>query len=297
MSRFHFFAPLFFLEMVVFSGCVSDFMVDGTGESQPVVNCLLTNDSIQTLTLTQSVSVGDGYVYKEIPEAKISLSVGDSLVGTFSKVGYSAWKLSMTPSSDEQYTLTVVLSDSTVLTATTTMPSTTVFRRVESADVYPARSFSQDEALLPVWIFIINSDRLLLEGDLPAHDDQMNEMIGTDHPLADRFNQWGEFSSLLPEAQMPPYNYYVRISSDSLSTERLSFQLETTYTDHAFVFFRTASSEYDRYLKTSLQKISIYSDETDPVRWFDESAVFSNINHGVGIFAAYSDQIVLCNGW
>ena len=31
-------------------------------------------------------------------------------------------------------------------------------------------------------------------------------------------------------------------------------------------------------------------DDSDPIIWFDETEVFSNINNGVGIFAAYSDR-------
>jgi hypothetical protein len=289
------------IDALCLSGCVTDFQMDDTVNSAPVVNCLLHNDSIQSLTLTRSVSVGDGYIFKEISDATITLSVGDSIVGSFSKVGYSSWRLRFRPSEKVQYVLKILLPDSTVMTASTIMPPSTMnFIKGKETDAYPIRHFLQLRAPQPVWAFIIDADRFLLKGDLPASDDKMNEMIGTNHPLADRFNQFGEFSGLLPDAVTPPYNYYVRFQPDSLSFDKndsISFIMETTYGDHSFIFFRTASEEYDNYLKTSLQKIWICKDETDPGQWFDESVVFSNINHGVGIFAAYTDQIIRCNGW
>lgn len=301
MNKLHILVIITIIEALCLSGCVSDFNLDDTAKNVPVVNCLLHDDSIQSLTLTRSVSVGSGYIFKEIPEANITLSVADSLIGSFYKTGYSTWKLRFRPSERVQYILKIVLPDSTVLTSTTTMPPSSIsFSKGKEADTYPIRHFLQIKVHQPVWVFIIDSKRFLLKGDLPANNDKMNEMIGTNHPLADRFNQFGEFSGLLPDAITPPFNYYIRFQSDSLPSVRndsLPFILETTYSDHSFVFFRTASEEYDRYLKTSLQKIWVSMDETDPGQWFDESVVFSNINHGVGIFAAYSDQIIRCNGW
>jgi hypothetical protein len=53
---------------------------------------------------------------------------------------------------------------------------------------------------------------------------------------------------------------------------------------------RSASAEYDRYLKSILEKLKFYEDPDDPARWFDETVIFSNIENGLGIFAAYWQQ-------
>ena len=58
---------------------------------------------------------------------------------------------------------------------------------------------------------------------------------------------------------------------------------------------RSASAEYDRYLKSILEKLKFYEDPDDPARWFDETVIFSNIENGLGIFAAYWQQAFYYN--
>jgi hypothetical protein len=76
----------------------------------------------------------------------------------------------------------------------------------------------------------------------------------------------------------------------------VEFVIETGALLHAAFYFRSASEEYDRYMKTSCRKMQLYHSESDPVQWFDETVVYSNINGGVGIFAAYNDVIFYSNG-
>ena len=72
--------------------------------------------------------------------------------------------------------------------------------------------------------------------------------------------------------------------------DAIPFKLQASFGFHTCICFRTASAEYDKYIKTSMQKILMRSDETDPGIWFDETKVFSNIDNGTGIFAAYYNQ-------
>ena len=54
-----------------------------------------------------------------------------------------------------------------------------------------------------------------------------------------------------------------------------------------FIVMRSASAEYDKYLKSVIEKMKFYQSDDDPARWFDESVVYSNIHNGIGIFGAY----------
>lgn len=56
--------------------------------------------------------------------------------------------------------------------------------------------------------------------------------------------------------------------------------------------FRAASDEYDNYLKSSLIKAQAYEAKDDPSAYFEENLVYSNINGGLGIFAACSDTLI-----
>jgi len=156
-------------------------------------------------------------------------------------------------------------------------------------DKYPSKNFIQYTAGFPCWITVLTSDSLLLPTSRPKIKDIARDEIGTNHPFADRFNQYGNLLEFIPSADTPKFNYYIRIKPD-LMNDSIPFKLQTNYGFHTFICFRTASIEYDNYLKTSLQKITMRLDDTDPIIWFDESKVFSNITNGTGIFAAYSDQ-------
>jgi len=278
---------LFFLTF--FSSCVTNLPINELNYSVPVVNCVLTNDSIQRLSLTQSVKVNASYIFKEIKDAAITLSIHDSIVGSFTRLGYDNWQLKYTPQSGKIYCLKVALTNGKVLTATTVMPKRNLIHQTIAIDKYPSKNFIQYTAGFPCWITVLTSDSLLLPTSRPKIKDIARDEIGTNHPFADRFNQYGNLLEFIPSADTPKFNYYIRIKPD-LMNDSIPFKLQTNYGFHTFICFRTASIEYDNYLKTSLQKITMRLDDTDPIIWFDESKVFSNITNGTGIFAAYSDQ-------
>ena len=52
----------------------------------------------------------------------------------------------------------------------------------------------------------------------------------------------------------------------------------------SFIVMRSASTEYDRYLKSILEKLKFYEDPDDPARWFDETVIFSKYRKWTGHF-------------
>jgi hypothetical protein len=276
--------------IAVCAACVEDLPFNPDEAVLPVVNCLLSNDTVQHLSLTKSVSIGSSYFFKEIREATITLSAGDSVVGQFERKGYDDWQLQYTPLPDIAYTLTVDLPGEPALRATTTMPVANRIVDDRQRNVYPSKFFYQYSAPHACWAYVLYPPDLP-DGILrPSGNERLNLLAGTDHPHVDRFNEDGLLTTLIREATTPAYRYYIRIPALPSITGSIPFCLQATYEDFSFVVFRTASEEYDRYLKTSLQKMFLYIDETDPGTWFDESRIYSNIQNGIGIFAAYNDQ-------
>jgi len=276
----------------VFVSCVTDMPVDISDNNLPVVNYIMKNDSIQTLNLTRSVKVNDYYIFHEIKDAFISLYKENTLIGNFTKDGYSNWTLKYQPEAGSFYMLKIVTSEGEELTATTTMPELLAISQQSDIDTYPSKNFIQTSAGSPCWTFIITSDRMLFEKSRPNDNDNFKEEIGTNHPLADQFNVQGNLLSFLPTADTPDFLFYIRIKKDSTlnKTNAVSFKLQTNYSIHTFVCFSTCSAEYDNYLKTSFQKILMRLDPSDPLIWFDETKVYSNVSNGVGIFGACSNQ-------
>jgi hypothetical protein len=272
-----------------FTSCVTDIDFDEQATSIPVINCLLTNDTVQRLSITRSVKMNDSYIFKEIKDVVITLYQDEIEVGNFVRKGYDNWQMKFTPLSGKTYHLKVILPDGEILSATTVMPARVQIKQNKNIDKFPSKNFTQHSYGSPCWITIISSDSLLKPYSRPTTKDWASTAIGTNHLLADRFNQEGNLLDFLPASDTPRFQYYLRIKSDSTS-ETIPFKLQASFGFHTYICFRTASTEYDKYLKTSMQKILMRRDETDPGTWFDETKVYSNINNGTGIFAAYTDQ-------
>lgn len=281
---------LYFLFVILtISSCVTDIDYTDQTNSIPVLNCLLTNDTVQRLSITRSVKMNDSYIFKEIKEATISLYQDEIKVGNFTRISYDNWQLKYTPLPGKIYHIKVVLPDGQILTATTVMPTRVNIQQNKIIDKFPSKNFIQKSFGSPCWITVVNSDSILKPYSRPTTKDWASTVIGTDHFLSDHFNQNGNLLDFLPTSDTPAFDYYIRIKPDSIM-DAIPFKLQDSFGFHTYICFRTASAEYDKYLKTSLQKILMRRDETDPGTWFDESKVFSNISNGTGIFAAYYNQ-------
>lgn len=280
-----------FLVILSCNSCVSDLPFDNRVESIPVVNCLLTgNDSIQRLSLTSSIKTGEKLRFKEITDAVITLNINDTLVGKFNRTSSDNWQLKYIPLGGKKYSLKVLLSDGKVLTASTTMPTRNYIVQNTNIDKFPSKNFIQYSTYSPTWMWIIRSDSLLQSSSLPNSKDMMRDEIGTDHILADKFNMDGNLLNFIPTADTPKFRFYVRLESNSDATNGIQFKIQSNYSFHTYICFRTSSVEYDKYLKSTLQKLLMRMDPSDPAIWFDESSVYSNITNGVGIFGAYNDK-------
>ncbi len=298
MSHNHCVIIAIFFAIFLFSSCTEEIPLEIESEEEVVVNCLLTTDSVQELTLTYSKSLDGGIYSSGVDSATVTLYQDDHEIGEFVKSGSTTWKLTYSAVLGKKYNLKIDIPGEDEITASTTMPSASnlsvVSDTIESENQY-INIFEQKKQYNNQWIFCLNaaddSSFLVNPLDTPSvsTSDVLLESIGTDHPNTDLFNQEGTLSDILgDDAQFPAYNYYIRLISDS--TSDITFGIEAAFDSFHFVVFRNSSDEYDKYLKTSLQKMFLYIDEDDVVQWFDEDEVYTNINNGVGIFGAYYDQ-------
>lgn len=275
---------LFVLSALCVTSCVEDIESEQFHKREIVVNCLLTDDTIQHLSLTYSNELGNT-TYDEVKEATVSLYDKWGLVGTFYKISYGEWQLKYKPKANREYKLVVEVPGKETVYAETTFPEKLEVYREKRNDTEKSRCFNvnSDKAY---WIFAFNKlfDTIMFP---PVLDDRfvIIDALGTDSRYADDFNVL-----MVSDYFARKHDVYVRmLPTDGTHSFRL-FDMET-----CLVVFRSASEEYDKYHKSSLEKMYVYQAFDDPTQRFDETVVYSNIHNGLGIFGAYSDVLINCN--
>lgn len=286
----------------VISSCIKTIDYDAVYERKVVVNCILSPGEEQTLQLSFNGITGS-YRFDVPEEADARLFCDGTEVGRFERDEESGkWGLQHRPVPGGNYRLMVSIPGWDDITAETRFPISAppVKRAKRDRDSSAPRSYIQTEEFPPYWIFIISQPveewDILMRYPAATEDDYLRWAIGSDHPGVDDFNSlqspvgWGTDN----EGKTISHYLYLRICpSDALYP--LNFSLEPALTGGGLVYFRSVSDEYDKYIKTSLQKVLALSSEDDPTYWFDEEKVYGNINGGLGIFGAYDDYVVQTN--
>ncbi len=284
--RFHYIYCLICLLGLL--SCSEEVNFDPYHQQKVVVNCILTPGYTQKLTLTYNNHLKDFY-FEKITDATVSLYAGDELIGNFEPSDYGDWEMTYTPVSGQHYKLKVEIPDMPTIEGSTTMPfNVPVIKDKEGNETFVRKFFIQDMYEAPYWVFVMNKRD---EKDAISSKDRLMNSLGTNHEACDRFNLSGAGMSTLigQDAKTQEQLIYLRIMPNG--NEVYNFCVEAQVNDSWF-YFRAASEEYDRYLKTSFQKMLVYQAFDDPSQWFDESTVYSNVNNGLGIFGAYSDVIM-----
>lgn len=286
------------------TACIKDLpVVPGRMSPKVVVTCLLTNDSVQHLTLTKSQEIHNNEPFEEIANATITLFEENRMVGTFTKNAYGQWRLLYTPVSGMSYRIEVEIDSKLTLKASTVMPTPTVIVPNGVMDENETKIFTQQSHTSVFWMFTLHSS--LDEPKYYLHPPTIDEdpyhrlafEIGTNHQDADRFNQDGTASEFNEKyGNTLAYRHYVRITPNPVITglTPYTFRVQHRVRGATFVVFHHVSTEYDRYLKTVYEKKTFYEND-DPVRWFDENSIYSNIENGLGIFGAYVEEAFYYN--
>lgn len=282
--------------MLLLTACVQEIPAPPAAQNQVAVSCVLTNSDVQKLKLTYSMPAHTGLLFEEVKEATATLFEEDKPVGTFAKVGYGRWELNFRPTEGKQYRLRVEVAGYPEMTSTTTMPEKPNIKRGEILDEGHTRVFNQLSQSNTLWMFCLKletNDLYYLSHPEGVEDSltRLTQEIATDHKNADQFNQEGSSSEYDKKyGNLPSYKYYVRIPMENGIKNNTPYRFRVQPYPHeaTYVVFRAASVEYDRYLKSVMEKMFFYEAEDDPAQWFDENTIYSNIENGLGIFGAYS---------
>ena len=267
-------------------GCVEPIDLNPSGDKKAVVNCILTTDVVQKLTLNYTSPHGHNY-YEEITNATITLFEDDNAVGEFQKSGYAEWRLDYRPKAGFTYKLVVQIPEQKELVATTVFTANLPIRRLKELDGEGKRYFEKDSAGV-FWAFAFEKQEdVIMHPVVIDPKYKLFSKIGSNYSKIDNFNHYQTDDA---SGTNKKYFAYLRMLADET---RSRFYLEELYS--CVVVFRSVSDEYDKYLKTSLAKMLVYQSFEDPTQWLDESEIFSNIENGVGIFGAYSDVMFNCN--
>ncbi len=286
--------------LTMLTACVEDLTLSPKeGTRKVVVSCVLHNTKVQKLQLTYSNPVNEPSFPEEVEVATPTLYEEDKAVGTFSKIGYGEWELNYTPQRGKAYRLVVEVPGHPTITATTTMPIPVGIYRGDPRNQNITKPFTQSSHSAPLWICALTSSlkeaQYVLKKPKVEDDAQARliSIIATTHKDADRFTQDEivDRSNTFNDGSTP-YENYIRLAPNPAITRDNSYDFTIAYGEAwaSFIVMRSASTEYDRYLKSILEKLKFYEDPDDPARWFDETVIFSNIENGLGIFAAYWQQ-------
>ncbi len=270
------------------TSCVEDVDITRGQKKQVVVNCLLVNDTVQELTLNYSEPGFYAY-FEPIVDAKVTLWIENKCVGEFKLGAKNKWYLKYRPFQLKEYTLKVEVPGQKIVSATTTFPQAPLVRRAQEYDKASSFGFAKKNHDV-FWIF---ANGLAIDVD-PKETLVFKRTPHLINPLGCNLLSVDEFNSDnrgLDNNIYPIYYYYVRVLA--CDNEQPQY-FEVSELTRGILTFRGVSKEYDLYLKSALQKILLYTDEDDPKIMLDESAVYSNIINGVGIFGACNDVAFAC---
>lgn len=281
------------------SSCVDEIDVVPKESVRKVsVNCLLHNSDTQTLFLSYNRPVDDGIFFEGVDTTIVATLFEENVrVDTFSQVGYGEWQLKYRPKYGKTYRLEIKIPGEKMISATTTMPFPTRVFRAGTRNRNRKKMLLQYKSVHPLWIFVMGSSLTDLQYFIhnPSVEDDskaflINE-LATNHKDADRFTQTElQDAENTYDSESLTYKRYVRIAPNPAIDYKHPYTFSVShpsYDGYYFVVLRNASAEYDRYMKSVLEKMQFCEDRSDPARWFDESTIYSNTENALGIFGAY----------
>lgn len=280
------------LLVLAICSCTKDIDLNQKYKKKIVVNCILTTDSIQTLSLTYSKPLHQ-YYYDEVETATVRLYLDSSEIGHFKKTAYGKWKINYKPVFGGNYKLKVEIPKWPLIEASTRMPLPVGIEKNHGNRT--KRYFTQQYAPSPYWIMILSQrkDTVMIHPKILSGD-RLLTSVGTNHPNRDGFNTTDDIA-INNEGTTRENLTYIRINTPEENIKKkVPFFLEA-HLNQSVIVFRSASQEYDQYMKSSVQKMMVYHVFDDPTQRFDENEIFTNINNGLGIFAACSDRIIQCH--
>jgi hypothetical protein len=309
------------------AGCVKDVILDAGDEPQVVVECILSDESVQTLYLVYTKSASR----TEAPELKEAIAVLTDLtdekeVGHFQRTPDGSWQLEYAAVPAHNYRLGVSVPGHEPIWAEQAMPeSPGVEVGWHSWDPVEKENnvgytFRLRNSKCPVWFYGVNYPTL------DSHGEQA-EYILTNSEAVDLFNivdrgaffvngsnAWGDNNYgfkvttypvlrdvprhkrylRFPASENPPDTpFYVSGSFSGYTSDRKDFMHAELRP--AKLHYFSASVDYDRFIRDSYQLLDLKV-STDMADIFVRDNVYSNIHGAIGLFGAKIERTLEWEG-
>lgn len=309
---------------------VVDLVPEGT--AQVVVNCVLSEDSIQTLSLgyTDIVTEADKALLETAGILLTDETAGVE-AGRFVKKG-ETWYLPYSAVPEHKYRITIQIPGRDVISAVTSMPAPCGIERFHiptpgvehNADDYDDVEWGMRYNTMslptgPVWVMGMNYDSAtgkhipadFIASSLISGEDPFNatdsfffskdffrerfllEVYGIrfyrhvdGHPFHPKLLRIRPANEGGGRAGADPHGFF----SVAGTFEGDYFFLDTPSETQGYVLFVAASEELDRFLKEALMEQIQQEQSVDYSFLFSRNNLYTNIENGVGVFGAKTEQ-------
>ena len=310
--------------------CVRDVILDAGDAPQVVVECILSDEPVQTLYLVYTKGASRETA-PELPEAVVMLTdlTEGREAGCFSPAADGSWQLAYAAVPGHRYRLDVTVPGHEPIWAEQAMPEALgVEVRWHSWDPVSkdnnvGYTFRLRNTKSPVWFYGI---------DYPTADSpgEITQLLCTDYPGVDDYNLdktvssagsytlynerslWGgsDFHTTTYPALVgaPFHNHYLRLPAneeDVTDEFYVSGTFKAYISDHkrfmtaevrpAELHYLCASEDYDRFIRDGCLLREIKS-STDLANIYVRDNVYSNIHGAIGLFGAKMERALKWEG-
>jgi len=276
---------LYFIGILLcFYSCISDLDLDyPEADKQPILNCIMQNDSAISAQLSWSATKHNG-VIEPILKANVSLFLSGELIETVNQSDAKGnYFFKHIATRNKEYEITAAF-DQSVLSAKTTSvskPNITIDREFKeySNDVIKISINKVDESVGALYLFIYN--------EYTSYEDQSkywcHEFLFCNSPFVDDFNAYS-FSGG-PDGFHYLYDYFVRVDANNLRSTKAVINLVTLIgSEKVKVRILTTNPLYDAYFKSAYLQRTFDPEINLPFSYYPVP-IPSNIEGGLGIFS------------
>lgn len=287
------------LGIALLSGCVRDTSFPLPTYKQRLVMLALFNpDSIMKVTLSKSLPVLDASpVYPPVTDAHVLCynNAPGKALDTLRHVGNGVYIVKKKPLAGHTYTIKVQVGD-LQLSATDTLPTSTS-NLITIGDANKANPNQNPDITAfyngkiagngIIWLGAL-LHRPIISKDTAIRTEAVSLL--TYATVLDSFN-----SSLDPDYSQRNYRFIMRVRPEIIGTYNIAFTVFNSIKNvldqngSLEVFTFSASSNYDRYLKSSMvaSENSLNSSEGSNLNpFYEPSNTFSNVQNGLGVFGS-----------
>ena len=288
---------------------------------QVVLNGILHPDSTIRITLTETIPLNETQSFPTVDNATVVLYEDDRIVDTL-MLQQDEYVLDYYPQAGKQYRIEAQVPTYGVVRAFDIMPSPPIFNVCYQQDTNDQYMFADaiinisiynpEQEAHSYWVDITSikydgrvceeiEDSLICDNGSPVFFRPKTEGYESFSTLPDPFNSY--INNIAGGVRA--YDEYIRINSEATTSETIALDIASptpyyylaTYSAlHDSLSYSlnviNASEAYDRYLKSSITYYLAFDygnpDDQRPNPFAEPIEIYSNVENGTGIFAAYN---------